>query len=1132
MALQQSPWELFFQAWSAPMASVPPHRPDPGEPVAQPTRDPDASRYDALATRDPADPDASRYDPTAAGATELFGAAEGTAAMPRARRVGEYELLIELGRGGMGIVYKARDLKLNRLVALKMIRGGGHASAAEVQRFLSEAQAVARLDHPHIVPIFEIGTADGLPYFVMGLVDGGSLKQRLADGPLPPRVAARLLQQVAEGVHHAHEHGVIHRDLKPHNILLQRDDSGSPGTPASASSPGITQPPGGSTLPPAPGSVTAKRAPSQPTPRVSDFGLARLVGEDGLTITGEVLGTPSYMAPEQAAGHVRELGPAADVYGLGAVLYELLTGRPPFQAATPTETLRLVQDQEPVPPRRLNSGVPRDLQTICLKCLEKIPRRRYATAADLAADLGRFLAGEPVQAQPPSVVYRMRKFIGRHRVALAVTAAVLLLLIGGTVAAFIGIDRQRRAALAANQQLQEQLYDNSIAVAERELTLNQDVSLASDLLDRCPEHLRGWEWDYLVRLRDGTRQPLTGHTKGLWMAAFSPDGRRIATASIDGTAKVWDADTGQLQLTYKGHAIFGISLPGVPSVPVMCLAFSPDGKHIASGSFTPNPLNLRDSRGVVKVWSPDDGHEVLTFTGQQGVILSVTYSPDGNQIASSSINEDHSFVVWDAATGKNERVIRAHAMHVHKLRYSPDGRLLASASTDGVVKLWNAQTLQLVRSIEAHRAPVVDVAFSPDGSRLATASEDSSVGVWETATGAAVFKLRGHTGSALGVAYSPDGKRIATGGFDKTVRVWDAATGKEKITLRHHKDMVWSVAFSPDGRRIVSSSYDSTAIVWDTTPRQDPPRPGVFTITGHHTDRVTMVAFSRDGLIASGSMDETVRLWDGQSGELLRTLEGHKAPVLGTAFSPDGKRVASASWDHTLKIWDTGTGNLLATCTGHTAPVQSVSFSPDGKRLASAGWDSFVMIWDAETGKRLVTCEGDLYPTVAVAFAPDGKRVACGRANRSVVLWDAQTGKSLLTLTGHEAVVPCVAFSPDGERLASASWDHTAKIWDVTPDRKLHPPEGRLLHTLKGHGERVNGVAFSPDGMLLATASEDKTVRTWDVRTGEELLPRRLHRGLVWSVAFSPDGKRLASGCWSPSGWIKTWEVARPPAGK
>jgi serine/threonine protein kinase len=345
---------------------------------------------------------------------------------PKSPVLPDYEILMELGRGGMGVVYKARDLKLNRLVALKMIRAGGHASEADIKRFLAEAQAVARLDHPHIVPIFEIGTTDGLPYFAMALLEGGSLKQRLADGPVPARVAARLLRQVAEGVQHAHEHGVIHRDLKPHNILLQHDDS----RPA----PGVISLPGRArtqdALDLAAGEVA--RGSGLSMPRVSDFGLARLVGQDGMSLTGEVMGTPSYMSPEQAAGRIREIGPAADIYGLGAVLYELLTGRPPFQAPTPMETLRQVQDQEPVPPRRLKTGVPRDLEIICLKCLSKEPAKRYATARELGNDLDRFLRGEPIRARSITRMERAYKWAKRRPwvAFLLILCALLLTTVG------------------------------------------------------------------------------------------------------------------------------------------------------------------------------------------------------------------------------------------------------------------------------------------------------------------------------------------------------------------------------------------------------------------------------------------------------------------------------------------------------------------------------------------------------------------------------------------------------------------------------------------------------------------------------------------------------------------------------
>jgi eukaryotic-like serine/threonine-protein kinase len=1115
------------------MAPTPPDQPTGddatrhNEPLPEPAPDPDASRYDTVNF----DADASRYGPAASpeitnpDATHYSNATIGQSRpgdpLPRIRRIGDYELLQELGRGGMGVVYKARDLKLNRLVALKMIRAGGHASDADLQRFLAEAQAVARLDHPYIVPIFEIGATDGLPFFAMALVEGGSLKQCLIDGPVPARVAARLLQQVAEGVQHAHEHGVIHRDLKPHNILLQYDDAGS--------APGVTSRPGGATTQVASGPAPAApaRISGLSAPRVTDFGLARLIGEDGLTVTGDVMGTPSYMSPEQAAGRIREIGPESDVYGLGAVLYELLTGRPPFQAATPTETLRLVQDQEPVPPRRLNTGVPRDLQTICLKCLEKIPRRRYASAAELAADLGRFLGGEPVHAQPPTWTYLTRKFVNRYRVPLTAIALVLVLLVGGTVAAFVRIHRERQAALDANDKLVEQLYDNNIAVAERELTNNHDVNLASDLLEKCPDRLRGWEWDYLARLRDGGAPPVEGHEAGVFMAVFSPDDRLLATSSIDGTVKVWDAATRRLLSTYRGHSLLSFPVPGLPRIPVLCLAFSPDGKHIASGSFSPKLGKLRDSPGVVKVWEVETGRDVATFQNQVGAVLALTFSPDGKTIMSSSLNEDNTFVVWDAKTGEVVRVVSGHTSHVHRLRYSPDGRIFASVSEDGWVKLWDAATFQEIRSFHAHPAPVLDVSFSPDGARFATAGQDGTIRVWYTATGAAVMDpLRGHTGSALALAYSPDGKRIVSAGYDKTVRLWDAATGKLKITLRGHNDMVWGVSFSHDGRKVVSAAFDKTARIWDATPREEHGGPGLFTIKDH-TERVNTVAFSRDGrYLASGSWDYTVKLWDGTTGEAIRTLSGHTAAVWCVAFSPDGKRLASASWDRTVKVWDTETGDELLTFTGHKAMVQTVAFSPDGKRVASGGLDAFVLIWDAATGKITTTCEGNLFPMASVAFSPHGKRIACGSTDRTVTVWDAETGNNLFTLRGHEGAIPSLCFSPDGKRLVTAGWDYVLKVWDVDPQRPVGLFQNRELMTLKGHTDQVNCVAISQDGTRIASAGEDKRVRVWDAQTGQEVMPALIHRGVVWGVAFSPDGQRLATGCWSPSGWVRTWDVS------
>jgi len=993
-----------------------------------------------------------------------------------------YEVLSEVGRGGMGVVYEAREKSLNRVVALKMILAGGHADPEHLARLRAEAEAVARLRHPNIVQIHQVGELAGLPFLALEFIDGGSLDKTLSGAPQPPRWAAGVVQVLARAVQHAHERGIIHRDLKPANVLVGKD--------------GVL--------------------------KVTDFGLAKKVDQAGQTVSGTLIGSPEYMSPEQAAGRVREIGPRADVYALGVILYELLTGRPPFKGATLVETLDQVRGQEPVPPQRLGPRLPRDLDTICLKCLGKLPRDRYATAGQLAGDLQLFLEDKPITARPVGPLARAGRWARRNPVVAGLGAGVVALLVVTVVIASVAAFQFRAKAeveARARADQEVQLYATRIAIAERELTLDQDVVLAGALLEKCPEHLRGWEWDYLMRLRDGPRAPLTGHDGGLWMAVFSPDGGRLATASIDGTVKIWDAATGKTTFTFLGHVLPQIPFAKPPQrVPVMCVAFSPDGRHVASGSLFPNPVELGDPRkalGVVKVWDPATGRVDVTFGKQVGLVDSLAFSPDGKRIASSSLNEDNTFAVWDASTGEDVHVVRGHATHVHHLCFSPDGHFIASASTDGSVKLWNATTLAEVRTIDAHRAPVYHVAFSADGSHLASASFDGTVCVWDTATGAKVRTLRGHTGGTVTVAYSPDGKRIASAGYDKTVRLWDPASGEEKITLRGHTDLVASVAFSPDGRQLVSASFDKTARIWDASAAEAPSGPGLFTC-GDEAHRVNAVAFSPDGrLLASGGWDGAVRLWDGETGAAVRALEGPDGAVWGVAFSPDGKRIPSAGWDRTVKVRDAESGDEVTTFRGHATPVHAVAFSPDGRRVVSSSWEGLVKVWDAATGKEIASCAGHLFPALAVAFSPDGQRVASGSGDRTVKVWEADSGREVFTSKGHEGLVHGVAFSPDGRRLASASWDKTVKFWDAKT--------GKELQTLHGHKDRVQCVVFSADGGRIATASEDKTVRVWDALTGREVMPARHHRGVVWSVSFSLDGKRVASGYWSPAGGVRTW---------
>ncbi|MDB5391618.1 MAG: NTPase-like protein [Planctomycetaceae bacterium] len=751
-----------------------------------------------------------------------------------------------------------------------------------------------------------------------------------------------------------------------------------------------------------------------------------------------------------------------------------------------------------------------------------------------------------------------------------------------------------KIALKAKDDLTYQVYDNSIAIAEREISQNHDIGKAGALLEgqNCPLRLRGWEWHYLMRLRDGGHVPLedpqaggNSHQTGLWDAEFSPDGSLIATCSIDGTLKFWNAQSGKLIRRIDADNILGYAdfwealglhrfplfylplkiwcasseqfirnialdktfgwsriLPalGIPRIPIMSVAFSPDGKQIATASFLPqakfdrrHPFNVKPDRyspGLVRIWDVATGKLLSGFQDQKGIVLTLTYSPDGKRIVSASINSDFSFVVWDVKTNRVIKRVLGHTSHVHRLKYSQNGRLLAASETDGHVKLWDASTFEERLTILAHPAPVINLAFAPpDGKVFATCGEDGLLRIWETATGKMVRELEGHAGSALDVRYSPDGKRIASAGFDKTVRLWDAETGKAKLTLRGHRELVFSVAFSPDGQRLVSASFDRTARIWDATPRTESLNPGEF-VLGGHTDRVNSVALSRDNkYLASGGWDTTIRVWDAQTGAFLSKMEGHTGAIWNVVFSPDGQRVASASWDRTARIWDRQSGRELLTLSENNAPLQSIAFSPDGTRVVTSGTDGQIRIWDSVTGKVLTTCDGFIFPVFAVAFSPDGKRVASGGSDRAVKIWDADTGMNLLSLTGHTASIYSLAFSPDGKRVVSGSWDQNVCVWDVTlgsgSTRNRVPLYLKGPDRPKTHQDRVNGVAFSGDGTRIATSSEDKTVRLWDSKTGLEIAPPHLHRDFVWSVVFTSDGKRLISGSWEKDKWIRAWNI-------
>jgi WD40 repeat protein/serine/threonine protein kinase len=1029
-------------------------------------------------------------------------------------RLAEYEILAEIGRGGMGVVFKARHVKLNRVVALKMILGGALARADDLQRFNTEAGAAAQLQHPGIVALFEAGTFDNQPYFSMEYVQGSSLSQMVAAGPLPCRRAAAYLERTARAVHYAHKRGIIHRDLKPANVLVDELDQ----------------------------------------PKITDFGLAKVIKTDsGQTRTGTVIGTPSYMSPEQASAS-KDLGPPSDIYSLGAILYELITARPPFRGDTALATLTKVAEEDAVAPRSIRADIDVDLETICMKCLAKEPARRYASAEALADDLLRYLDREPITARPLGRIARALVWCRRKptlAALLAVSAAALVAMVCGVFAFAVmqresaseerrlrgEAERQKTEAETARRLAQDRLGTMSWLYYLAEMRQVQHALDAANL-DRAQRLLKGWpraaqldprdwEWYYLWNLAHG-RFTLPGHAERATALAWHPDGWQLATAGGPATkaadVKIWDTRTGKLLHTLTGH-----------TNKIGAVAYSPDGQLLATAS----------EDKVVKLWNAQTGQEIATLTNQATPVTSVAFHPLGQQLASA--DSSGKIRIWnlDRATSRagSRRPIlwTAHGGEISCLVFSPDasGPWLASAGLDGKVKLWDSTTGRELRVLPAprddsgakaargHQGPVKSLAFSHDGKLLASAggpgARAGEVIIWDPVAGEERYTFTGLNDRMVSVAFNKNG-HLAAGCYDGTLRIWtkprpDLPFAGEPLHLRADAQGIYALAYSGNGQHLATAGRDGRIRLWNNNGGQE-------TLTLPASPISECVVFSKDSQWLAAAVGDRggpgkVVLWSLKNPDHpLPPLE-HPRTVRSVAFHPDAKLLATGCEDRQVRLFDLQGDSppfVLAKSDGkgHSHIVTCVAFSPDGKFLATASYDETIILWNVE--KRTFEKEllGHTNGVEALAFSPDGQSLASVAADRKVLLWDLATGKPEL-LGEHKSWTRAVAFSPDGKLVASGSDDKEVRTW-VVATKAEH-------RKLEGSADRVLSVTFHPDGKRLVSSGVDKVVRLWDLITGQEILEMAGSTGPIKCVTFSRDGRWLAAA--GDHGVIRLWEAPR-----
>jgi WD40 repeat protein len=989
---------------------------------------------------------------------------EGPLTEPLPRELGEYELLEQLARGGMGVIYRARQRDLDRIVAVKLLLLGPRASPDFVKRFRAEASAAAGLHHPNIVAIHQVGVHQGEHYLAMDLVDGPDLAKFIKDQPLPARQAAGYLKTIAEAIHYAHERGILHRDLKPSNVLIDSNDQ----------------------------------------PRVTDFGLAkRFDGDSSLTLSGQVLGSPSYMPPEQAGTTRHKVGRRSDVYSLGAMLYHMVVGRPPFVGEGLNQTLDQVLNHEPISPRLLNPAVPRDLETICLKCLEKEPARRFQTAQALADELGRFLRDEPIRARPVSRPERVWRWC-RRKPALA-TLLLLLQVVG--VAGLGGILWQWRRAehnadaeRLSREQAEALGYATDMSLAQKHLEAG-NLARARNLLQRhrpgssSEKDRRGWEWRYLWQRSRGDEIGTLDHNQAqVWCLNYSPDGKLLASGDGQGMLRLWDPTTRQLVAS-------AASPNGVP----LALHFAPNGRRLASGGFR-HGVRVLDWDGaklssrpplwadgiVLGLWLGDleliavdserqirqrwelpsgrelDSGEIVGESSSQLESWSV-FSADGALLATSTNNV---VLLWAARTGALLAALTNHAAAAHPLAFSPDGRILATGDFNGILKLWSVQTHQEMASAVAHQLIAEYAAFSPDGKRLVTCGYDYALRLWDVAPLHELATLRGHLGEVYQVQFSPDGRQIASASADGTVKFWSpvpkaAQSGSWSLPpdLR-----LWSLA--PDGQWLLLLFTDHTFSLWNLQAAEPALTSSRYPLGATNVTAAAVLAGGR--LLALGCSDGRVDLYEAPSMKRVIELPRLDAEVATFGCSRDGHTLVAQSTNFLMKSWSLPEGRELGSFsyTNHFYYARAL-VSPDGHSVLTADLRGAAGLWSPEGSRRLTFQGSEGAMVTGAAFFRDGRRMATCSTDKTARIWDLATVRPILTLYSDLNGLRSVALSPDEKRLVvgdDLGRPRKVKVFDLATAQEVA--------VLSGHNDSILDVAFWPDGNAIVSVSRD-TLNIW-----------------------------------------------------